>query len=99
MTSIEPTAGILGISGLHNPRLYAQQGLFLYSNVELVEHFLTSASYTQGATYLRAVDIPADAAVEALTDLSYMGISPASLFPGVDGVCQKVKQQLLTGTL
>jgi hypothetical protein len=99
MTSIEPTAGILGISGLHNPRLYAQQGLFLYSNVELVEHFLTSASYTQGATYLRAVDIPSDAAVEALTDLSYMGISPASLFPGVDGVCQKVKQQLLTGAL
>ncbi|MFM0355452.1 FRG domain-containing protein [Paraburkholderia nemoris] len=99
MTSIEPTAGVLGISGLRNPRLYAQQGLFLYSNVELVEHFLTSPAYTQGATYLRAVDIPSAAAVEALTDLSYMGISPASLFPGVDGVCLKVKQQLLTGTL
>jgi hypothetical protein len=97
--SIAPAAGILGISGLHNPRLYAQQGLFLFSNIALVEHLLTSSFYTHGATYLRAVDIPSDAAVEALTDLAYMGISPASLFPGIDGVCMKMKQLLLTGEL
>ncbi|WP_168793005.1 FRG domain-containing protein [Paraburkholderia aromaticivorans] len=99
LTAIEPLAGLIGPSGLHNPRLYAQQGTFLFSNVELVEHLLTSQLYTGGQTYLRAVDIPSHAAVEALTDLSYMGISPASLFPGVDGVCMKIKQQILTGQL
>ncbi|MFM0407483.1 FRG domain-containing protein [Paraburkholderia dipogonis] len=99
LSSIEPTTGILGVSGLHNPRLYAQQGLFLFSNVELVEHLLTSQFYTQGATFLRAVDIPATVAAEAIKDLMYMGISPASLFPGIDGICLKLKQQLLTGAI
>jgi hypothetical protein len=30
-----------------------------------------------------------------LTDLQYMGITAATLFPGIDGVCKMLKHQML----
>ncbi|CAH2809325.1 MAG: hypothetical protein PPHEMADM_5690 [uncultured Paraburkholderia sp.] len=99
LTTIEPNVSVLGVSGLHNPRLYVQQGLFLLTNVVLVEHFLTTPNGVNDRTFVRAVDVPSSAAVEAMQDLQYMGISPGTLFPGIDGVCMKLKHQMLAGFL
>lgn len=45
-------------------------------------------SSRNGENYLTTIDIPFSERREALTDLSMMGITAASLFPGMDGMCE-----------
>jgi hypothetical protein len=94
LPSIRPYAATLRIGPLRNPRLYAQQGLFMVTNAKNVEHVLIEEGAAQGLEYLVAVDVPISAAIEALQDLSYMGLTAATMFPGLDGVCRMMKHSM-----
>lgn len=85
----------LSISGRKNPRLYAQQGQFLVTNVSNLENFIRRAEISLGKTLLIATDIPVECAAEALEDLNFMGLSAATMFPGLDGVCRMIKHSML----
>lgn len=91
---IRPYASVLEIGPLHNPRLYAQQGLFMVTNATNIEHVLLQAGETEGLEYLIAADVPISEATEALQDLKYMGLTAATMFPGLDGVCRMMKQSM-----
>jgi FRG domain len=84
----------LSISARHNPRLHAQQGQFLVTNIVDVESFLFDVQTKQQQTILIAADVPAKFAQSALEDLSFMGLTAASLFPGLDGIAQAMKQEM-----
>jgi hypothetical protein len=94
LPSIRPYAATLRIGPLRNPRLYAQQGLFMVTNAKNVEHVLIEEGAAKGLEYLVAVDVPISAAIEALQDLSYMGLTAATMFPGLDGVCRMMKHSM-----
>lgn len=85
----------LSILPRNNPRLYAQQGQFLITNIADVEQFICSAEKRSGIKYLIAADIPIDCAFEALEDLEFMGLTAATMFPGLDGVCRMMKHKML----
>jgi hypothetical protein len=89
-----PYVAPLRIAPLHNPRLYAQQGLFLVTNVENVEHFLLQTGSQNGEDYLVAAEVPIECASEALEDLKYMGLTAATMFPGLDGACKMMKHAM-----
>jgi hypothetical protein len=91
---IEPYASALSISARKNPRLYAQQGKFLVTNLADLEGMLTSWERESGATFLVAADIPVSFASSALEDLAFMGLTAATLFPGLDGVCRMMKHAM-----
>lgn len=88
---ITPYVVPLEISPLNNPRLYAQQGLFLVTNAANVEHIMVKIGAASGAEYLIAADVPIDCASAALEDLRYMGLTAATMFPGLDGACRMMK--------
>lgn len=93
--ALEPYVTAMGVSPRGNPRLYAQQGMFLVTNVGNLEEFLCGRERDRNRSYLIAVDIPVSQAITALQDLSYMGLTAATLFPGLDGVGRMMKHGMM----
>jgi hypothetical protein len=81
----------LSVAPRRNPRLSAQQGEFLVTNIADLEDYLLKRHPGE----LTAADIPASCAVEALEDLAFMGLSAATMFPGLDGMCRNLKHRML----
>jgi hypothetical protein len=92
---VSPYIATLSISSVGNPRLHVQQGQFIVTNISSLESFIISEQIRLQKTLMIAVDISIDCIAEALTDLQYMGITAATLFPGIDGVCKMLKHQML----
>lgn len=92
---ISPYVATLSISPRNNPRLYAQQGQFLVTNIGDTEHFLCSLEQKTGKKILMAADIPISCANEALEDLKFMGLTAATMFPGLDGVGKMLRHAML----
>jgi hypothetical protein len=86
----------LSIGPLHNPRLAAQQGGFMVTNVGHLEAHITSIERRLGIQHLYAADLPASMAVDALKDLAFMGLTAATMFPGLDGIGRMIKLDMLT---
>jgi FRG domain len=91
---IQPYFVGIAISLIHNPRLQAQQGRFLVTNVRDLEWHIRRAEVLAGKQILFAADVPRSCAVGALQDLSYMGLTAATMFPGLDGVGKMMRHQM-----
>ena len=89
-----PYVCALEIGPRHNQRLQVQQGRFLVTNVGNLELMFGGQS-GQDKTHLHAIDIPISAAREALEDLAFMGVTAATMFPGLDGICRKLRHQMV----
>lgn len=89
-----PYVASLSISARNNPRLYAQQGQFLVTNVADVEHYLCSIEKNTGRKIIIAADVPIACVSEALEDLQFMGLTAATMFPGLDGVCKMMRHEM-----
>jgi hypothetical protein len=92
-----PYVNTLTIGPLHNPRLNAQQGGFLVTNIGDLEAHMRVVEARLGAQHLHAADIPSSLAPEALSDLAFMGLTAATMFPGLDGVGRMIKLDMLVG--
>jgi hypothetical protein len=92
---LSPYISFLSVSGRNNPRLYMQQGKFLVTNIAELESFIHEQELKINKTVLHAVDIPIECIAEALDDLRYMGITAATLFPGLDGVGRMLRHSML----
>ncbi|MGM4893958.1 FRG domain-containing protein [Tardiphaga sp. 839_C3_N1_4] len=93
LSPARPHFSILDAIAINNPRLVPQQALLTVTNVEDVEDYVRSKE-TVEKTYLRAIDLPASIRTEVLGELSMMGINAGSLFPGLDGACDQLKDRL-----
>lgn len=78
----------------NNPRYYPQQSVAAFSNLEDIESFVAAFELAHTQTYLTRIDIRADQRDEAEDDLRFMGITAATLFPGVEGVCSSLRARL-----
>lgn len=98
VSALVPYVCSLTISARHNPRLLAQQGRFLVTNMSNVEAFIYYKESEDKSTYLYAADVPISAAPDALEDLAFMGLTAATMFPGLDGVGRMIRHQMLFKT-
>lgn len=89
-----PFVSTLAISPRHNQRLLVQQGKFLVTNIADLDYWFSHISAPLEKPVLHAVDVPIECAIDALEDLAFMGLTAASLFPGLDGVCKKMRHQM-----
>ena len=89
-----PFVSTLTVAPLHNPRLQAQQGRFMVTNVANVEAFILDVESRIGERHLFAIDIPTALAAEALQDLAFMGLTAATMFPGLDGVTRMIRHEM-----
>jgi len=78
---------------IENPRMIPQQALSTVTNLDDIESYIQFAEKKIGKTYLNVIDIPHSHRDEVLGDLAKMGITAGSIFPGLDGVCEQMKNR------
>jgi hypothetical protein len=88
-----PHLSMLDALALGNPRAIPQQALSMITNVDDIETHVGRVEQARGLTFLEAIDLPASARPEVIRDLAFMGITAGSLFPGLDGVCESLREK------
>jgi len=63
------------------------------TNIEDMEAWIRLVEKEKNKRYLTIIDIPRSEREFAMRDLAYMGVTAASLFPGLDGVCSSLKER------
>jgi hypothetical protein len=77
---------------IENERMIPQQAASTVTNADDIETYIRSKQ-TNDKTYLWAIDLPVDNRRQVVRDLSYMGITAGSLFPGLDGACEELAER------
>jgi len=78
---------------LNNDRVIPQQGIATITNVDDIEKYIERTEQHRAKKYLQAVDLPWSSRDQVMTDLSLMGITAGSLFPGIDGTCEEMRER------
>lgn len=77
---------------IENERMIPQQAASTVTNVDDIESYIKSKE-SNGKKYLWAIDLPVGDRKKVVQELSYMGITAGSLFPGLDGACEELKER------
>ncbi|MFZ2004266.1 MAG: hypothetical protein WAV02_04225, partial [Stellaceae bacterium] len=88
-----PNFSILEFMAMDNERLIPQQAVSSLSNVDDIETYISEREAQSGRTYLTAIDLPLADRRRVMDELSYMGITAGSLFPGLDGACEEIRER------
>ena len=78
---------------IDNDRLIPQQAVSSVTNVDDIETHIKQIEQRTEKTYLQAIDLPLRARKDVIEELSYMGITAGSLFPGLDGACEELRER------
>jgi hypothetical protein len=77
---------------IENKRMGPQQSISSLTNAEDIERYILHIGEIKGKDYLTAVELPKSAKRIVLRELSIMGITAGSLFPGLDGACEAQRE-------
>lgn len=77
---------------IENERLIPQQSASTITNVDDIESYIRSKE-TDEKPYLWAIDLPIGDRNRVVQELRFMGITAGSLFPGLDGACEELKER------
>jgi len=94
LDDLMPFAALAKVTPRDNPRLYAQQGRFVVTNLGNLESYLVHLAKMGQGEMLWAADVPKGETVKAMKDLALMGLSAATLFPGLEGACRTLRHQM-----
>ena len=86
LTLLEPLA-------INNPRVVPQQSVSSVSNLDDLERYLEERGREAGVPFLTAIDLPAAERRSVMQELGLMGINAGSLFPGLEGACQQLRER------
>jgi hypothetical protein len=89
----DPSLSAFQFLALGNTRMLPQQSVTTLSNVVDIENFIKDREDKTGKQYLRVAEIHVTEREDVMRDLNRMGISAASLFPGLDGICRALKDK------
>ncbi len=80
---------------IENERVIPQQSVSAITNVDDIETYIRQQEIDVGhdQPYLTAIDLPASERIEVFCELGYMGVTAGSLFPGLDGACEELKER------
>ena len=89
-----PHLSFVEFLNIENPRAGPQQAVSTATNIDDVEAFIRIVEQQHKMTLLKAYDLPLSEREKVMNDLSLMGITAASVFPGLDGTCEAVKNRM-----
>jgi FRG domain len=92
LTWRKPHFSIMEFIAIDNERLTPQQSISSVTNVDDIETYIRSKENPE-QQFLRAVDLPINQRPEVMKELSVMGITAGSLFPGLDGACEELRER------
>ena len=78
---------------LENTRMLPQQAVSTVASVDDIEAHIQKIEGLYNKKFLQAIDLPVRDRKRAMRELSYMGITAGSLFPGLDGACEELAER------
>jgi hypothetical protein len=78
---------------IDNERLVPQQSISSVTNIDDIETYIRERERESALRYLRIIDLPIRQRPRVMRELSTMGITAGSLFPGFDGTCEELKER------
>lgn len=78
---------------IENKRMIPQQSITTITNVDDIEEYIQSKEIETNNNYLFAFDIPTSERNYVMNELAYMGITAGAMFPGLDGICEELKEK------
>ncbi|MFN3400189.1 MAG: FRG domain-containing protein, partial [Ferrovibrio sp.] len=78
---------------IENERARPQQAVSSVTNMDDIEWFVSHMEKHHRRKYLEAIDLPLSERPAVMRDLARMGITAAALFPGLDGICEEVRER------
>lgn len=92
VTWSRPHFSILEFIPIDNLRVVPQQSISTLTTVDDIESHI-KYSESPDRQYLRVIDLPVSERHTVMRELSIMGITAGSLFPGLDGACEELKER------
>lgn len=92
VTSCPPHFSIQEFIAIDNERLIPQQSISSITNIDDIETYIQSKE-SADRRYLQVIDLPLTERPNIMRELSTMGITAGSLFPGLDGACEELKER------
>lgn len=83
---------IMEFISIDNERLIPQQSVSSISTVDDIEGYIRSRE-TDERRFLQIIDLPLQERPRVMRELSIMGITAGSLFPGLDGACEELRER------
>ena len=77
---------------IENERMIPQQSVSTVTNVDDIETYIREMETENRQSYLSAIDLPVCERNEVFCELGYMGLTAGSLFPGLDGACEELRE-------
>jgi hypothetical protein len=87
-----PNLSVGEFLAIENERMIPQQGASTVTSMDDIESYIKSKE-TATKKYLSAIDLPVCDRKDVVRELRYMGITAGSLFPGLDGACEELKER------
>ncbi|MFA5293403.1 MAG: FRG domain-containing protein [Phycisphaerae bacterium] len=78
---------------IENERMIPQQSVSTITNIDDIESYIQLIEKEKGKSYLKVIDLPVTERTKVMRELSFMGITAGSLFPGLDGACEELKER------
>jgi hypothetical protein len=85
---------IKSLLSIENPRMVPQQAVCSISSVDDIEKYIQRYKKMKNCIYLNAIDIKKAERNKIMKELTIMGITAGSLFPGIQGVCEEYRELL-----
>jgi hypothetical protein len=92
LLTVGPHFSVSEFLAIENERMIPQQAASTITNVDDIETYIKSKESVE-KKYLVAIDLPVKERKEVIQELSYMGITAGSLFPGLDGACEELRER------
>jgi hypothetical protein len=84
---------VLDFIALENDRMVPQQSVSTVTNVDDVETYIRFAEGVRKKQYMTVIDLPVSERPLVMRQLRLMGITAGSLFPGLDGACEELRER------
>ena len=78
---------------IENERMIPQQAASTVTNIDDIEKYIKDCEKANNKTYLQAFDLPLKERDKVIQELRFMGITAGSMFPGLDGACEELKDR------
>jgi len=88
-----PHFSILEPAAIENERMVPQQALSTFTTVDDIETYIHVREKERGKCYLQVIDLPLRERDHVIRELRLMGITQGSLFPGLDGACEELRER------
>jgi FRG domain-containing protein len=93
VAAVLPHFSFVSPLAINNLRMVPQQALSTVANVDDIETFIAFNENKNKKTYLEVIDLPISERPQIIQELGLMGITAGSMFPGLDGACEQLREK------